>query len=295
MQAEIGIVEDNNALTLPDPDIFLGKLQEINKFQNIVHANLIPNQDFGVIPGTMKPTLLKPGAEKIAKLLNLADEYEIMDKIEDWDRPLFHYTIKCLLRHIGSGIVVSEGVGECNSMEAKYRWRESKRVCPICGASAIIKGKEQYGGGWLCFKKMGGCGKAWPDGAPEIVSQQVGQVENEDIYSQVNTILKMAKKRALVDAALSAGRLSNIFTQDMEDIATKPVVSKPAKAAKKAEAPMETVAAPVNDNLTLGSIRSALSAKGYKTEVAQRDIMAIKEWGEITDYEGALVYIDSLE
>ena len=34
------------------------------------------------IPGTNKPTLLKPGAEKIAKLLGLADSYEIMDRQE---------------------------------------------------------------------------------------------------------------------------------------------------------------------------------------------------------------------
>jgi len=43
------------------------------------------------------------------------------------------------------------------------------------------------------------------------------RVPNDDIFSQVNTILKMSKKRAMVDAALSAGRLSDLFTQDMED------------------------------------------------------------------------------
>ena len=44
------------------------------------------------------------------------------------------------------------------------------------------------------------------------------RIENDEIFSQRNTLLKMAKKRALVDAALSAGRLSDMFTQDMEDI-----------------------------------------------------------------------------
>ena len=29
--------------------------------------------------------------------------------------------------------------------------------CPKCGAEAIIKGKEEYGGGWLCWKEKGGC------------------------------------------------------------------------------------------------------------------------------------------
>jgi hypothetical protein len=31
--------------------------------------------------------------------------------------------------------------------------------CASCGQKALIKGKEQYGGGWVCFKKKGGCGQ----------------------------------------------------------------------------------------------------------------------------------------
>jgi hypothetical protein len=32
-------------------------------------------------------------------------------------------------------------------------------ACPVCGVvGAIIKGKPEYGGGWLCFQKKGGCG-----------------------------------------------------------------------------------------------------------------------------------------
>lgn len=38
--------------------------------------------------------------------------------------------------------------------------------CPQCGKSrAVIKGKPEYGGGWLCFKKKGGCGATWQDDA----------------------------------------------------------------------------------------------------------------------------------
>ena len=39
---------------------------------------------------------------------------------------------------------------------------------------------------------------------------------NQDPFSILNTILKMAKKRALVDAVLSATRTSGIFSQDLE-------------------------------------------------------------------------------
>lgn len=40
---------------------------------------------------------------------------------------------------------------------------------------------------------------------------------SQDAYNVINTILKMAKKRALIDAVLSATRSSGIFTQDVED------------------------------------------------------------------------------
>jgi hypothetical protein len=48
-----------------------------------------------------------------------------------------------------------------------------------------------------------------------------------------NTILKMAKKRALVDAVLTVLGASDIFTQDIED--QEPVLGKAPAPAKKAE------------------------------------------------------------
>ncbi len=206
-------------MALPDEASFKRDIQAINQFQIIVMQNMIKDQDYGVIPGTgNKPTLLKPGAEKIAKLLGLSDQYIIVDRQEDWDRPFFRYLVKCQLISVRTQQIISEGLGECNSMESKYRYRDAKRKCPDCGTEAIIKGKEEYGGGWLCYKNKGGCGSKFLDNDPKIIDQEVGKVENDDIYSIVNTLLKMAKKRALVDASLSAGRLSNIFTQDIEDL-----------------------------------------------------------------------------
>ena len=40
---------------------------------------------------------------------------------------------------------------------------------------------------------------------------------SRDAYTLDNTVLKMGKKRALVDATLMVGSLSDIFTQDLED------------------------------------------------------------------------------
>lgn len=41
---------------------------------------------------------------------------------------------------------------------------EERPACPKCGTNkSVIKGKEEYGGGWLCFAKKGGCGEKWQD------------------------------------------------------------------------------------------------------------------------------------
>lgn len=177
--------------------------------------------DYGVIPGATKPTLLKPGAEKLCTFFGLTvPEPVIVEKIQDWTgkeygEPFFYYMVRQdLLRH---GEVVASQFASCNSWETKYRYRQGERTCPSCKQPAIIKGKAEYGGGWVCFKKRGGCNAKFRDGDQTIESQQVGRVPNKDIADQVNTILKMAEKRALVAATLIAVNASEFFTQDLED------------------------------------------------------------------------------
>ena len=200
----------------PVMDVRLAKAR-LAEFQEFVRGYLVDGEDYGTIPGIPKPTLLKPGADKLCEVYGLADTYEILNRVEDWDRNLFDYEIKCTLTSKRDGSMVSTGLGSCNSFEGKYRWRDAQRKCPHCGREAIIKGRPEYGGGWLCFAKKGGCGAKFPEGSAEIESQQAGKVENEDIPTLKNTILKMAKKRAKIDATLAVTRSSGIFTQDIED------------------------------------------------------------------------------
>ena len=201
------------------------------------------NIDYGTIPGTnTKPVLLKPGAEKLAAFFGLAVTYEIIEKITDWTghehgEPFFYYHYKTKL--LRQGLVAGEGEGSCNSWETKYRYRSADRVCPGCGATAIIKGKAEYGGGWICFNKKGGCGAKYKEDDPAITSQPTGKVPNPDVADVVNTVQKMAQKRSLVAAVLNATNASDWFTQDVEDYVTdatftdvtttgaKPVVMKP--------------------------------------------------------------------
>jgi len=202
----------------------------IAELQDFVKQYMVEGEDYGVIPGTAKPTLLKPGAEKLCDVYGFQRLFQTMNRVEDWEHGLFHYEVRADLVNARSGLVVAQGFGSANSKEARYRWRQANRSCPECDAEAIIKGKAEYGGGWLCFKKQGGCGAKFVGGDARITDQPVGRIENDDPFTLVNTLLKMAKKRALVDAVLSATRSSGLFTQDMEDIAPEPA---PQPAASK--------------------------------------------------------------
>ena len=224
------------------PDNAREQLAEIAEFQIVCRELMIEGVDYGpAFPGSDKPSLLKPGAEKLIRLLGLSDDYEV-ESTRDYEKGFYSFLVKCRLTHSASGQLVSTGLGECNSMEARYRYRNGSRSCPSCGnTESIIKGKAEYGGGWVCFSRKGGCGDKFPDGDPSIENQPVGKILNDDIHSQVNTILKISKKRSLVDAALSVGRLSGIFTQDAEDmieqLASSPVVNAAPAQRQRAQQP----------------------------------------------------------
>lgn len=138
---------------------------------------LVRNVDFGVIPGTKRPSLMKSGAERIVMSLGLSQRYIIESCIEHFeqDAPFAFYRVKCELfytRPDGMEITVTEGVGSANTNERQ------------CGRSSA--------------------------------------------FDSANARLKMAKKRAMVDACLTVGQLSSMFSQDMENedfMATQTVVT----------------------------------------------------------------------
>ncbi len=201
-------------------------MARLREFQEFISSYLQESRDggndggdYGVIPGTKKKTLLKSGADKLCEVYGLYDEYEISPTI-DWTQGLFDYEVKCILKSRRDDSTVGSGLGSCSSFESKYRWRDAKRACPQCGQPTIIKGKDQYGGGYICWKKEGksdGCGAKFKDGDPEITNQVIGRIDNPDIVDIKNTVLKMAKKRAKIDAVIGVTRSSGIFSQDMED------------------------------------------------------------------------------
>lgn len=200
--------------------------------------------DYGKIPGTDKPTLLKPGAEKLMALFYCSPEFALVPEFsrEDFEQGFFKYTFRC--RVLGQhGGVVAEGYGSANSREARYRWRDGKRKCPDCGKDVALNKSKPPRTGFYCWDKKGGCGSTFEASDKRITEQQVGRVENPDIADLDNTVLKMAKKRALVDGAIALARCSDMFTQDVEDLAPQDE-HREAAAPRRVEEPLSPVEAP---------------------------------------------------
>lgn len=216
MSNELERVAPSSSAIVAQDELSIDQLVSmVAKVQEAMKRVMRQDEDYGVIPGTGgKPTLLKPGAEKLAMMFRLAPEFDVEEE-RDGDHRTYRTT--CRMVHIGTGRLFSRAVGSCSTRESKYAWRKQDRACPKCGAAAIIKGKAEYGGGFICFAKKGGCGAKFGDADPAITAQSVGRVENPDLPDAWNTVLKMSNKRALVAATLLATGASCIFTQDVED------------------------------------------------------------------------------
>ena len=192
-----------------------GLIERKRKIGEVMKSVMRDGEHYGKIPGCGdKPTLFKAGAEILATTFALAPRF----KITRTDLPNGHreYEIVCALYHIPTGLEVGEGVGCCSTLESKYRWRRGERACPECGKPTLLKSKQKPE--WFCWAKKGGCGATFDLNDPAVMSQNTDRMENPDPADQHNTVLKMAKKRAQVDATLTATGASDILTQDIEDL-----------------------------------------------------------------------------
>ena len=155
-------------------------VNQAQRIMDIKEKVMVEGVHYGVIPGFKKPSLWKPGAEKLCTAFRLEPEFETTSKEdpnrnitwEKWDytekkqikgttQGYAEYDSSCTLIHIPTGEVWARNVGgSCNNFEAKYRTLNP--------------------------------------------------------YDVKNTLEKMAEKRALVAAVLIGTAASDQFTQDIE-------------------------------------------------------------------------------
>ena len=186
-------------------------LSKVKSLQATLKNILVEEHDYGKIPGCGdKPTLLKPGAEKILMALGITSSYELIEHTENFEgKGFFAYTVKCTL--FKNGQKITEGLGHANSREKKWAVEfVYEKDLPEGTDKELLKKKTIKSNNGTFYKY-------------EI---------DADANSKANTILKMAKKRAQIDAVLTVASLSEIFTQDFDDLppeeepTSKPTVDK---------------------------------------------------------------------
>jgi hypothetical protein len=158
-----------------------------NLLTNFVQTQMVKGHDYGLIPGCGdKPALFKPGAERIADLFMFSINVECTSKIEDYDKGLFAYTYKATVHRKDGTFVQCEA--NCNSKEKKYYERTvSEKFATDEQKEKAIGRKKNDKGYWNLI------------------------IPNEDIFSIVNTLMKMAEKRAIVGGVLLASNASGFF------------------------------------------------------------------------------------
>lgn len=166
----------------------------VNLIQEVMEAVMVKDVHYGIIPGTPKPTLYKPGAEKLLVTFRVSPESFVEDLSTD-DAARFRVIVKGT--SIITGVYLGSGVGECSSDEEKYKWR--KPVCDQEWDETPIDRRREV----------------WKKTAASPAKIKQIRTNKADLS---NTILKMADKRGYVALALKTTAASDIFDQDIEDI-----------------------------------------------------------------------------
>jgi hypothetical protein len=266
---------ENNSLAIQaqvtdiEPRVFsaVEMQQQVQAIQQVMDAVMKPDVHYGVIPGTGKKdkdgketgkqTLLKAGAEKIMMTFRLGCDPEVED-LSGMDEARFR--VRTRIFNILSGTTISFGIGEASSNETKYKW------------------KAAYGNEYEEADPSRRKIKYYKDGGKTYQIRQ-------EIADVANTVLKMAKKRSLVDGVLTATAASDVFDQDLEDMDQipgqdqqpmgKPKVQQPKAKTTPADKPA-TPAAPA-EQAAAPSAQPTVSFDPFKGKLKKETVAQILE------------------
>ena len=189
----------------PQPSLVLSEdhVESVMANINLLTAKfsewLVEDEDYTVrlFPGQKKPALLDPGATKLRSFFRVHPKHRVLERMVETGEgeERIRYVVEATLYHI-NGVPVASGVGSCSSDEKRYKYRwinedDLRRVYSFEDED---------------LKKLKSRGQG---GRRQLY------VRNPEILDLDNTLLKMAAKRAEVDATLMLPGVSSIFTQDV--------------------------------------------------------------------------------
>lgn len=251
------IINDSHVLTARDIR------QHVNLIQEVMKAVMKEGTHYGTIPGCPKPSLFKPGAEKIASTFRIAVTSDVED-LSSSDEKRFRVTCTA---YAANGAKLGSSVGICSSREEKYQWRK-----PVCDGEFEETESDRKREKWISTKDGKG--------------MKVKRVRTEPSDLE-NTILQMADKRAYVAVVRKVTAASDVFTQDVEDLPEEMRQDAPdAETTGKphVEMPKEKAQIIYTDIISLAQakIGDVLNVQGYAISIKQRQV-GKEEKKDITD------------
>jgi hypothetical protein len=191
---------------------------------SFVKSELRQNVDYGIIDGTGKNSLYKPGAEKLRKLFGLGSKIAEVQREIDIENNWVYFSYRIVIYDLRTGIEIGDSEGSANSQEKKYKSRPAADM--------------------------------------------------------INTIQKMAQKRAFVGAVIQATAASDFFVPDESD-QDEPARPKGDSLPKpNQQSPMATsgqskmVWAKLKSELGLTDILAREFIKKYSGKDSSRDLTA---------------------
>ncbi|MGI9251155.1 MAG: hypothetical protein ACR2PR_08155 [Pseudohongiellaceae bacterium] len=157
-----------------------------NVITQVLQHVMIDGTHYGKIPGTGdSKSLLKPGADLLLSTFHIATD-PIVEDLSGHQEIRYRVKLRGLT---SSGALIGTGLGEASSNEEKYRWKRANR--------------REFENTPENMRRI----KYTEWNGQEKQTQQI----RSNPYDQVNTVLKMAKKRAAVDLVLTALAAAEVF------------------------------------------------------------------------------------
>jgi len=194
---------------------------------------------YGIVPGTKKMAIRKPGVDVLCLAFQFGIDCEIeFEEIEGHEGHR-EYVGKGTVTHIPTGNILGSGSGSCSTMESKYRYRWDYTKTPVPKKYWETRDRTLLGGEDFFPKKT-------DDGY--VIAKRI---ENPDIADQYNTCAKMAEKRIRSACIQNVTACSSLFEQ--EDMAGFAAAFQEADVTIKEtteEAPTSTISPQAVDTLT---------------------------------------------
>ena len=104
---------------------------QVNLIQEVLRSIMIKDIHYGIIPGTTKPTLYKPGAETILSTFRIAVDPEMNEVYDLSTDDIARFRMRVSAKS-QTGRFLGAAIGECSSNEEKFKWRK-----PVCDEEYI--------------------------------------------------------------------------------------------------------------------------------------------------------------